>query len=250
MAKQTSEIYQNAVDSLRIGMEFFLREKNYSSRKHAILTLFHSLELFLKEYLHQINPILIYKNIDSKITEDSVTVGIKDILARLENLDTGLPEEQKAIIEKIQRRRNRIEHHRYDHKDEDELVIAETLKFIIFFVDYGLERKLEKDIDPETLREIQRLVFKRDELRQVATSRLERWMHEKWPKWDPHKEDTPEEFHGTVDCPLCRETSLVIGYHKKPFCFSCNTSVDAAECENCGNTFLVKDGCTSCRDYS
>jgi hypothetical protein len=28
-----SAIYQNATDSLRIGMEFFLKEESYSSRK-------------------------------------------------------------------------------------------------------------------------------------------------------------------------------------------------------------------------
>jgi hypothetical protein len=32
------------VDSLRIGMEFFLKEDGYSSRKHAILTVFHAIE--------------------------------------------------------------------------------------------------------------------------------------------------------------------------------------------------------------
>ena len=65
-----SDIYRNAVDSLKIGMEFFLKEDTYSSRKHAILTLFHSIELFLKEYLFRQNPILIYKNIDAKLTEE------------------------------------------------------------------------------------------------------------------------------------------------------------------------------------
>ena len=65
-----SEIYANAVDSLRIGIEFFLKVPSYSSRKHAIFTLFHAIELFLKEHLHRTNPILIYRNIDAKITED------------------------------------------------------------------------------------------------------------------------------------------------------------------------------------
>ena len=128
-----SEIYANAVDSLSIGMEFFLREPNYSSRKHAILTLFHSVELFLKELLFRTHPLFIYKNIDTKVTDDSVTVGIRDILARLDNIGLGLPKEQRSTIEKIQLRRNRIEHHRYDHKEEDETIIAESLKFILFF---------------------------------------------------------------------------------------------------------------------
>ncbi|MEI9930409.1 MAG: hypothetical protein WDM89_07605 [Rhizomicrobium sp.] len=57
-----SDIYDNAVDSLLIGIDFFLQERSYSSRKHAILTLFHAIELFLKERLYQENPILIYRD--------------------------------------------------------------------------------------------------------------------------------------------------------------------------------------------
>jgi hypothetical protein len=242
-----SEIYQNAVDSLRIGMEFFLKEKNYSSRKHAILTLFHAIELFLKEYLHRTNHILIYKNIDAKITETSYTVGIKDILVRLENLNLGLPEEFRPVIEKIQGRRNRIEHHRYDHKEEDESIIAESLQFILFFVDKFLEKKLESDIRDDLLREIQSLVFAHDELRFLAMDRLDRWMKETWKDWDEQITDSPDEFSGTLDCPICRQSYLVIGYHEKPFCFHCNTSVDAEECENCGTTHLASEGCSWCR---
>ena len=64
--KSVSPIFQNAIDSLRIGMEFFQRESGYSSHKHAILTVFHAIELLLKEQLHRTNPVLIYKNIDGK----------------------------------------------------------------------------------------------------------------------------------------------------------------------------------------
>jgi hypothetical protein len=241
-----SEIYDNAVDSLRIGIEFFVKERSYSTRKHAILTLFHSIELFLKELLHRTNPILIYKNIDTKITDDALTVGIKDILARLDNLGFGLPKEQRLIIEKIQKRRNRIEHHRYDHREEDETIIAESLKFILFFVDDVLKRKLDLDIDPALLREIQGIVFKHDELYWVAMHRLEIWMKDQWPSWNDQENDSPEEFDGTVDCPVCRQTFLVIGYHEKPLCFHCNASVDAEECENCGTTHLVSEGCSWC----
>ena len=71
--------------SLRIGMEFFLKDDGYSSRKHAILTVFHAMELMLKERLAQTNSILIYKNIDAKITVDAMTVNVREALTRLEN---------------------------------------------------------------------------------------------------------------------------------------------------------------------
>jgi hypothetical protein len=238
-----SDIYANAVDSLKIGIEHFLKESTYSSRKHAILTLFHAIELFLKEQLYRTNPILIYRNLEAKINDDSMTVGVREALARLENLGLGLPKEPQEVIERIQKRRNRIEHHRYDHKEDDEVIISESLAFILFFTDSVLRAKLENDVPPETLREIQNLVYDRQDLYWIAMHRLEQWMHETWPGWNNEESDTPDEFSGTVDCPICRQTYLVIGYHDKPFCFQCNTSVDATECEDCGRTYLAGRKC-------
>ena len=150
-----SAIFENALDLLRIGMDFFLKEASYSSRKHAILTLFHAIELLLKERLAQTNPILIYKNIDTKITDDAQTVGVREAIARLENLGLGLPTYEKKTIEDIQRVRNRIEHHRYDHgAQEDDAIIASSLKFVMYFVEVVLHRKLDAQIDGETLQEI------------------------------------------------------------------------------------------------
>lgn len=243
-----SDIYANAVDSLRIGIEHFLKEPNYSSRKHAILTLFHAVELFLKEQLYRTNRLLMYRNIDAPITDDSQTVGIKEALARLENLGLGLPKQQRIVIESIQKRRNRIEHHRYDQKEEDEVVIGESLQFILFFVDSVLGEKLEADISPETLQEVQRIVYERDQLYWIARHRLEKWMHETWPDWNNELGDTPDDFEGTNDCPICRDSFLVSRYHPKPFCFRCNTTVDAGECDYCGRTYLAGSPCHSQTD--
>ncbi len=238
-----SAIYENAVDSLRIGFEFFKQERSYSSRKHAILTVFHSIELFLKEHLFRTNPILIYKNIDVRITDDSLTVGIRDALIRFENIGLKLPKEQTSAIEKIQRIRNRIEHHRYDHNEkEDELVIAEALKVVLYFVEFVLERRLGDDIGPHLVAEMQRLVLEYNERQSLAEYRIEEWMRKQWPEWNPAERDC-DEFEGTLDCPICRQSYLVIGYHKKPFCFHCNATVDAASCEDCGRTYMVAEGC-------
>lgn len=238
-----SDIYENAVDSLRIGIEHFLREPGYSSRKHAILTIFHAIELFLKERLHRANPILIYRALDAKIGDDSLTVGIKEALMRLDNLGLGLPKQPREVIDRIQRRRHRIEHHRYDHKEEDEKIISESLAFILFFADGVLKAKLENDISPEMLRQIQSLIYDRKDRCWLAMHRLEQWMRETWPDWNSEESDTPDSFIGTTDCPMCCQSYLLIGYHDKPFCFYCNTSIDAAECNTCGRTYIASKGC-------
>jgi hypothetical protein len=239
-----SAIYENAVDSLRIGMEFFLREKNYSSRKHAVLTLFHAIELLLKERLAQINPILIYKNIDIKITDDAQTISIREALTRLENLGLGIPAEAKKTIENIQRIRNRIEHHRYDHSEaKDDAIIAASLKFILYFVEFQLGQKLEGHIDGSMLRDINRRVLEYSERNALSEYRFNQWAHSEWPDWKEEEENIPEEFGGMLPCPECEEDWLVMGYHDKPFCFHCNASVDADCCDDCGDVFMVKRGC-------
>jgi hypothetical protein len=244
--KAISPIFENAIDSLRIGMEFFQRESSYSTHKHAILTVFHAIELLLKEQLHRTNPILIYKNIDKKVTDDSFTVGLADAITRLENTGIEFPGDQRAIVQKIQGRRNRIEHHRYDHNEaEDAIIIAEALKFIFYFAELVLGARLEDHIDHELLVPMKRRVMEYSELQGFAEFRFDEWAKKRWPKWDNMVEDTPEEFEGTHDCPVCWQSWLVMGYHPKPFCFWCNVPVDAAGCDHCGRTYLVKNGCCS-----
>jgi hypothetical protein len=243
-----SALFENAVDSLRIGMKFFLDDEEVSHHKHAILTIFHSIELFLKEYLSRANPILIYKNIDKKIADDSLTVGIQEILARLDNLGLPIPDEEKNVIEKIQRRRNRIEHHRYDRSADDGVILGEALKFITFFVEEILEEKLSEHLDSEILQQVKSIVFKYAELQSLAHFRLEKWLKESFPDWDPLQHDMPDEFIGTLQCPECRQEFLVISGLEKPFCFFCNEPVDAVECSECGEVHRSDEPC-SCDIY-
>lgn len=157
-------------------MRFFLDDTFPSAHKHAILLLFHSIELFLKEYLSRVHPILIYRTIDKKISDDSLTVGISEILSRLDNLDLALPETERRVIESIQRRRNRIEHHRYDRAEDDAAVLAESLKFIMYFVEEVLEERLNQHLDTESLDEVKSIVFDFRERLGLADYGLEKWL--------------------------------------------------------------------------
>jgi hypothetical protein len=172
-------------------------------------------------------------------------VSIRESLTRLENLGLGIPAEYKKIIESIQRIRNRIEHHRYDHNEqEDDAIIASSLKFILFFVELVLEEKLEDHIDGAMLRDINHRVFEYNERQAHAEFRFNAWAHKEWPDWREEEEDSPDDFGGTLRCPECHQDWLVIGYHEKPFCFHCNTSINADSCDECGDVFLVPRGCS------
>jgi hypothetical protein len=112
---------------------------------------------------------------------------------------------------------------------EDDAIIAASLKFILYFVEFALERNLEGYIDGAMLSDINRRVFEYNESNALAEYRFDKWLHTEWPEWNEEKEDSPEEFGGTLDCPECRQSWLVMIYHDKPFCFHCNTSIDADE---------------------
>ena len=92
---------------------------------------------------------------------------------------------------------------------------------------------------------MKRRVMEYNELEGLAEHRFEEWAKKRWPEWDKMVEDIPADFEGTLDCPACRQFWLVMGNHPKPFCFFCNLPMDAANCENCGRTYLVTDGCCS-----
>lgn len=93
-----SPLLFDALSSLKLGMIFCVYGNKHFARKKSIPQVSHTLELILKSYLYQINPILIYKDIDKKTTEDSLTVGFPEILIRLENLGAPVPDEHAKVI--------------------------------------------------------------------------------------------------------------------------------------------------------
>ena len=236
-------LFANAIDSLRIACEYSTAARATAVRKHVILTLFHAIELLLKERLFREHPLLIYRNLNTLVEDDTQTVSVKEALIRLENIGVAIPEEPRGVLGKLQGRRNRIEHHRYDEEADDQKTISESIAFAIFFIEAVLEESIHEDLGPELTRDILGLVFSHEARRWAADFRLKKWMMKTWPAWDPVECDMPEDFEGTLDCPICRECHLVICPQRETFCYYCNTPVEADLCPECGITF-VGDGHT------
>lgn len=238
-----SAIFDNALDSLQVGVSLCVSADQDRMRKHAILTVFQSIELMLKEYLYQANPILIYKNIDKKITDDSLSVGFPEILMRLENLQLDLPDEQAEVIHSLQSKRNRIEHHGYQHTNENRELITEALKFTLYFMKFQLKKPPAEYLEPKLLKEILFTLENSHDWDALADHHLESWLGKKWPSWDRDLENKPAEFSGTDTCPKCRNDYLVMGHMDKPYCFWCCSEVLAEYCDFCGEIKIIGDSC-------
>jgi len=237
-------LLDNAIDSLRVGVDFYVNRPEKSAHKHAILLVFHAIELLIKEHLSRVHPALIYRNIDKPITDDSMTVGFDQMLIRLKNLGLELEPDQAPVLRNLQRRRNCIEHHVYDRDPNDGTVVGQSIRFIAYFLHEFLDTTLEDQLGAGLFARVTKLVCDYEELKSIAEGQLEKWIKETYPHDDTAEWGTPKSFPGTVDCPVCRQELLVMENHPEaPYCFFCGSQIDdAAQCEHCGVTYLKADG--------
>src|SRR5947207_1512171 len=102
IAKTPSEILDNALDSLRMGLTHYLDLRLENRQKWAILELFHAIELLLKERLRQAHPLLIYRDINKPVGGDAQTVGLQETLIRFGNLHIDISKQHVNILRDLQ----------------------------------------------------------------------------------------------------------------------------------------------------
>jgi hypothetical protein len=242
-----SALFENALDSLRMGVSHLVDDRLQTSDKWAILELYHTIELLLKERLHRENPLFIYKQIDHAVGDDSITVGLRDILVRLENLKIGIPPEYRKMLLDLQKRRNRIEHHRFDDDEAHRAVLGEALKFINYFLAEHLGDDLEKRLPVALFRQAKELIFEYEELLRKARESMNDAMI-----GHSYKDQTQLEV---AECQECGNQTVLIGDEPHKFCHYCQTEVTLAYCGECASwlppsDLLVDYGiCQECLDY-
>jgi len=230
-----------------MGVSHLLDARLQTSDKWAILELYHTIELLLKERLHRENPLFIYKQIDQPVGDDSITVGLRDILARFENLKISIPPEYRRMLLDLQRRRNRIEHHRFDEDHAHRTVLGEALKFINYFLATHLNDDLEKRLPAPLFHQAKELIFEYDELLRKAEESMDEVAN-----GFPYDEQSRLEV---AECPECGNETVLIGANPYKFCHYCQTEVSLVVCGECAtwqspSDLLVDYGlCRDCLDY-
>ncbi|OGV67096.1 MAG: hypothetical protein A2498_01790 [Lentisphaerae bacterium RIFOXYC12_FULL_60_16] len=228
--KQTGcPIFDNAVDSLEHGLRLY-QDGNYpNAHKHAILAVYQAVELFLKDALYRINPVLIYADIDKQVRDDSRTVGFKDAVVRLENLNVHIATESKQSIERLQKRRNVIEHLEYKPSDNDRSRMADAIKVLYDFVpQYLKDGELADYIDDDLWRELQVFILDYEKLVAEAQTQVDELTTV------PPGDYGPE----VVECPQCGNATLVIGGRNSgDYCFFCRRTLPMAQCCDCSEYY-------------
>ncbi len=225
-----SDLFDNAIDSLEFGIRVYLYGEYETAHKHAILNVFHSIELFLKEKLFRVHPVLIYRNIDSPISDDSLTVGLKEILLRFKNIGIVLDTKQEKILRDLQRRRNRIEHHKFEPDDSHYHIIGKSLKFLYYFLPEHLESSLEEHLEEDLFRQARESILKYEERLSEAEQEIDQ-------RTTPKTKDDLCDPTDSASCPECFNHTVVIGTERGDFCFFCHEEVDMTQCDWCSGYF-------------
>ena len=78
----------------------------------------------------------------------------------------------------------------------------------MYFVEVVLHRKLDTQIDGETLGEITRRIFDYDERRGLAEYRFREWLRTKWPDLKEDEVTCPRSSGALTIAPRATRTSL------------------------------------------
>jgi len=221
-----NEILDNALDSLRMGLRHHLDDRLEHRDKWAILELFHSIELLLKERLFQEAPKLIYQHPDKPIGDDCLTVGLDEALGRLEEIGLDVPDEYVAILGDLRRRRNRIEHHRFVPDASHRRVLGQAIKFIGYFLEDELGEELKDHLPHDLFHRAKELLIDYDVLVRRAESEMESVRR----CFDPKEQSLLD----TGTCPDCGHRTVLVGAGDEPRCYFCDESVSVRQCQYCG----------------
>ena len=222
-------IFTNAIDSLEHGIRMY-RDRTYpNAHKYAILAVYQAIELFLKDALFRINPVLIYANIDKQVGDDSRTVGFKEAVVRLANLGVCMTKKSIQSIERLQRRRNRIEHREYKPSEDDCSSMADALQVLYDFVpQYLKDEELANFVDEDLWRDLQQYILDYGKLVEEAQVEVDKLISV------PPGDFGPE----ALECPICgNETLVIAGKDGRDYCFVCRRAVPMAQCCDCSEYY-------------
>ena len=237
MTLHKMNIFENAIDSLNEALYKYTLSKQESGNardlKFAILHASHFVELLMKSYIYEINPLLIYKNPFAKDISKQKTIDIWDAINFIENLegedffDDMYFEFRKNIVW-LKGLRNEIEHFEFE-LDEDQVKV--NIGRIIesacsFHKDYSKDSLLEK-LDLKNHEVFKSIVDDFEEHKKLALIKANKSTEKYW----------------CFSCALetLIPTGVIDGDKKYLECAMCDTETFVTKCTHCEAEVLEED---------
>lgn len=143
------DLLSNARDSLRQAIELLAWKdirSDHARLKHSITNAAHAIELLLKERLRQIEPALIWENVNKSPNHKAHTVNVDTAISRLKKAGVAFSKEDEDILLSLRSTRNAIEHNEWcTTEKEAKVIVGNALSFAFSFAADQLDTDLAAD---------------------------------------------------------------------------------------------------------
>ena len=247
-------LMDNGIDFLKSGIETFFVEDTPDPRchKYAILNMFSGVVLLLKERLARIRPSLVFVKETECGMHGAKTTTFHETIKRLEQNGVKIDPAKRAVLDQVRDLRNDIEHYEFsfDPKHTKE-VIAELAAFAYSFSLDELQVRIDERFSRHALERFYNLKEIGDRLMQeLIESGEAEWEAEEdyfrnyesmYVAMAPDEvlnlaateRRVPRDFVERIECPDCRESTLVlleVGVCINP---KCRATPRLGECHYC-----------------
>lgn len=217
MASLQFDLLNNAKDSLRHAIHLLAWESAMPSNKYkqAILSIFHCSELLLKERLRQINPALIWENIDKYPSLGAQTVTVEKALSRLVAIgNVSIENKDKQTLMACRNLRNAIQHFEFEIPEKEaKVLLGKVLSFVFSFASTELNTDLEDE-------------FKDDDTWQMLVEQFYEFAQEHGPRIS----ELMSNMGGPVgNCSYCGQDTVDLIFER---CRLCGNSYEPDEDED------------------
>ncbi len=255
------DLFNNAIDFLTAAVSYYCQSTSKKSGakknlKYAILHLWSSIELLLKESLRRIHECLIFSFNEDIFNEsfDVVKGGIKYVginsnnnfktidfetsLKRLKNFRGYEIADNKAKLMALKNKRNQIEHaHIKISNSEAVALFGGGVSFILYFIREILKENPEDFFEHEDWKELIQIKDVYDDLKSHVEKLLSKINYE------ARKDGSTQEVG--YDCPECGEKAIIID--EKYIKYSDNDTVMSTKCHICSHEVSLVI-CSSCKN--
>ena len=220
---------ENAIDSLKHGIEHYLESDDQTDLKYAVLHIAQAVELFLKEKLFREHYLLVFSK-PEKANELSKTVTLDECIQRLSAAKIDFDVDEVNAFRKLQEYRNQIQHFKVKLKREDVTYeIGRALKYLELFLDNELEIVVKDELEKELYDAYCEAVYTYDELLKKANKEIDSYL----------PMDKEKHYYKTDWCPACSNETIVYpdnrnGDNNTVECFFCKEVFEVKECIRCG----------------
>jgi len=228
--KYSLNLYQNAIDSLNVGMEMYEKAiEDESKFKYSVILISNFMELLLKSMVEKQNPLLCYvEPYSNKICYEK-TITWRQAIQILMNSGKIISKKLIDNIIKLTDLRNKIIHFKFEY------VAVEIIPIILSVID-GLRQLYKDTSDKDFIEDVQKNTkvmienIKGEYLRKLHQAQINA------------KYEADETGMDVNDCYLCGNTNTAVErYNKEIYCYLCNDIDYEANCSRCTETFRVSE---------